>query len=200
MTDSYIAWYNIMLYVGSVYGGYLTYDFANAVRDGKLPANLATWVMYVLLNVVQLYLQVELWQNHGGAIPTLEVAWLVASVYGLYHVARQPSHMTKFDKKDYACVTLAILSVLIWVSGMKYISLIANGIAVVLATLPQVIDFLKDKKSASDSRHFWLRATLARALTVPANGTQVLAQIIPFVDCAVCVTTYIVCKVQHKRL
>lgn len=141
-------WLNIF---GAVLGSLAAGLYGIRVWLGKEKANLATWSIVLLLDVVGLYLSYVT----GNDEPYIQLGWCLAATLTVIAAwARKGDWLWR--KTETIVLVLCIVSVAVWLtSEVVLVSLLGYLVAAYLSVLPQAKDYLRHPEVARKSAWMW---------------------------------------------
>lgn len=140
------------------------------VWQGKERANLATWGIIYVLDVVGLHLAIET----GNDDPLIQFGWCIAAVIILAAAIRRRGNWTWSSTETYVLIACS-LSVAVWLLSHKsavFLSLLCFSAAVVLSAIPQARDYMRHPDIARASAWVWQVGTVSVTFTLTAKVVQ----------------------------
>lgn len=147
-------WLNIF---GAVLGSLAAGLYGIRVWLGKEKANLATWSIVILLDVVGLYLTYVT----GNDEPYIQLGWcFAATLIVIAAWVRKGDWL--WTRTETVVLVLCIVSVAVWLtSEAVLVSLIGYLTAAYLSVLPQAKDYLRHPEVARKSAWVWQVSIIA---------------------------------------
>jgi hypothetical protein len=151
--------------IGAVIGCATAVLYALRISQGKEPANLATWAIVWVLDIVGLYLAYAT----GNHEPYIQIGWVFAASLIVLAAWKQKGDWV-WSKTESWVLTLCTVSMGIWVlSGDVVISLGGYILAAWLSAVPQARDYIKNPKAASASAWVWQVSIVSMAFTLASK-------------------------------
>ncbi len=150
---------------GAVIGCTTATLYAFRVWQGKEMANLATWAIVWVLDIVGLYLAYAT----GNDKPYIQIGWVFAASLILYAAWKSKGDWL-WGKTDSLVLTLCALSVGFWItSGSVVVSLAGYICAAWLSAWPQAKDYINNPAAARASAWVWQVSIIAMILTLASK-------------------------------
>ena len=150
---------------GAVLGSLAAGFYGIRVWLGKEKANLATWSIVLVLDVVGLYLAYAT----GNHEPYIQLGWCIAAVIIVIAAWVQKGDWV-WTQNETVVLIVCTTSVFVWLaSEAVLISLIGYLVAAYLSAWPQARDYLRHPKVARKSAWVWQVSIVAILLPLTAK-------------------------------
>jgi hypothetical protein len=135
--------------------------YAFQVYRAHLHANMATWLMVVIIDSLGLILALAT----GNSSPAIHVVWVVTDVLICIAIFRNIAHW-HWKKLETLSLAACLLSLTLWLVSSSSLSLYAYLIACACTLLPQAIQYWHNKTLARKSAWLWIVNSIALVMTI----------------------------------
>ncbi len=135
--------------------------YAFQVYRAHLHANMATWLMVVLIDGFGLVLALAT----GNSNPAIHIVWVVTDVLICFAILRNTAHW-HWKLIETLSLVACITSLTLWVTTDSAFSLYAYLIACAFTLLPQAIQYWKNRTLARKSAWLWIVNSIALVMTI----------------------------------
>jgi hypothetical protein len=135
--------------------------YAFQVYRAHLHANMATWLMVVLIDGFGLVLALAT----GNSSPSIHIVWVVTDILICIAILRNTAHWHWKHIETFSLIA-CISSLTLWVTTDSSLSLYAYLIACGFTLLPQAIQYWKNRTLARKSAWLWIVNSVALVMTI----------------------------------
>ncbi len=154
--------------VGTMLGSLAASLYGIRVWMGKEEANLATWLIVLLLDLVGVYLAFVT----GNDEPYIQIGWCFAAAL-IATAAWLRKGSWQWTGTETMVLVLCVASMAIWtISESAYFSLAGYLTAAYLSAFPQGRDYLRDPKAARKSAWVWQVSIVAILFPLSAKFVE----------------------------